>query len=121
MEEHQQRELSEQVKARLFSRRQFLDRMVTLGLSAPVAGRMLVSADGASAQTREPTFTPMRRGGGGAVKILMWEAPTILNPSLSVGRKDFAASRIFYEPLASFGPDGALVPILAREIPTIEN
>ena len=121
MDEHELRDLIEQVKAGRLSRRQFIDSLVTVGLGGPIAIRMLAAAGVASAQPREPAFLPARRGGGGALKVLMWQGPTILNPALSVGWKDSAASRIFYEPLASFGPDGSLVPILAREIPSVEN
>src|SRR5262245_20898415 len=99
------------------SRRQFIDRMLAFGLSAPVAARWLTPSGIARAETTEPPFTPTRRGGGGTVRVLMPSAPTLLNPWLALGWKDLSASRIFYEPLASFGPDGTLVPILAREIP----
>jgi peptide/nickel transport system substrate-binding protein len=55
------------------------------------------------------------------LKLLYWQAPTILNPHLSTGFKDTEASRITLEPLASFDNQGNLVPILAAEIPTKEN
>ncbi|AKG21411.1 peptide ABC transporter substrate-binding protein [Calothrix sp. 336/3] len=55
------------------------------------------------------------------LKLLYWQAPTILNPHLSPGSKDFEASRIAYEPLATFDKDSKLIPFLAAEIPTIEN
>ena len=55
------------------------------------------------------------------VTILYWQAASILNPYLSSGTKDNDASAIVLEPLANFGPDGALVPVLATEIPSPEN
>jgi len=55
------------------------------------------------------------------LKLLYWQAPTILNPHLAQGSKDFEASRITYEPLASFDKDGKLVPFLAAAIPSLEN
>jgi peptide/nickel transport system substrate-binding protein len=64
---------------------------------------------------------PTKRGGGGAVKLLWWQAPTIANPHLAQGTKDFDLSRITYEPLASFGPDDKLTPFLAAEIPSADN
>jgi peptide/nickel transport system substrate-binding protein len=45
----------------------------------------------------------------------------LLNPHFAVGTKDQDGSRIFYEPLASWDPDGNLSPILAAEIPTLQN
>ena len=62
-----------------------------------------------------------RQGGGGTLKALLWQAPTLLNPHLAVGAKDAEGSRIFYEPLAAWDPDGNMVPVLAAEIPDIEN
>ena len=73
-----------------------------------------------AAQTR-PAFTPTRRGGGGDLKVLWWQGPTILNPHLSIGVKDGDGSRIFYEPLISFDPEGNFVPVLAAEVPTLQN
>ncbi len=55
------------------------------------------------------------------LKLLYWQAPTILNPHLSTGFKDSEASRITLEPLASFDKNGELVLFLASEIPTLEN
>ena len=57
----------------------------------------------------------------GTLKLLYWQAPTILNPHLSTGFKDAEAARITLEPLASFNNEGELIPFLAAEIPTIEN
>lgn len=65
-----------------------------------------------------PTGEP---GVGDTLSILYWQAPTILNPHLAVAQKDWGASRVTYEPLASFDQDGELVPFLAAEIPSQEN
>jgi peptide/nickel transport system substrate-binding protein len=61
------------------------------------------------------------RGAGDTLRLLYWQAPTIVNPHLSVGTKDLSASRIVYEPLASFDADGELIPVLAAEIPSRMN
>lgn len=61
------------------------------------------------------------RGAGDTLRLLWWQAPTILNPHLATGGKDTDASRVTYEPLASFNADGELVPFLAAEIPSLEN
>ncbi len=55
------------------------------------------------------------------LKLLYWQAPTILNPHLSAGFKDSEASRITLEPLASFNHQLELIPFLAAEIPSLEN
>ena len=55
------------------------------------------------------------------LKMIYWQAPTILNPHLSTGFKDLEAGRITLEPLATFNKEGELLPILAQEIPSPEN
>ena len=52
-------------------------------------------------------------GQSSTLKLLYWQAPTILNPHLSTGFKDAEAARITLEPLASFNNEGELVPFLA--------
>jgi peptide/nickel transport system substrate-binding protein len=81
---------------------------------------MLASAGVAQAQTK-PAFSPTKRGGGGPLKVLWWQGATLLNPHFAVGTKDQDGSRVFYEPLASWDPDGNLVPNLAAEIPSVQN
>src|SRR5262249_15420853 len=61
------------------------------------------------------------RGAGDTLRLFYWQAPTMLNPHLSIGDKDLNASHISYEPLASFDKDGKLVPILAAEVPSLDN
>src|SRR5438094_6289954 len=73
----------------------------------------------ASASPAAGTFT---RGQGGEVKILYWQAPTILNTHQATGTKDYDASRLIQEPLASWGVDGKPAANgLAKEIPTVAN
>ncbi|MEO0490379.1 MAG: ABC transporter substrate-binding protein, partial [Cyanobacteria bacterium J06659_2] len=55
------------------------------------------------------------------LKLLYWQAPTILNPHLTSGFKDSEASRITLEPLASFDSEGDIELFLAAEEPTLEN
>jgi peptide/nickel transport system substrate-binding protein len=58
---------------------------------------------------------------GKDLKILYWQAPTILNPHLSSGTKDFDAATVLLEPLARWSDKDELVAYLAEEIPTVEN
>jgi peptide/nickel transport system substrate-binding protein len=120
MDERDVRTLLDDVKRGHLSRRRFVQMMVGLGLTAPMAAQMLASAGVAAAQTKW-TFTPTKRGGGGIVKTLWWQAPTLLNPHFANGTKDQDASRIFYEPLAAYDPDGNLMPVLAAEAPSLQN
>ena len=120
MNEHELRSGIAEVEAGRLSRREFVRRMVALGLTAPMAGMMLAHAGVASAASEIP-YKPTKAGGGGALKLLFWQAPTLLNPHFAIGIKDQEACRVFYEPLAGWDVDGNLVPILGAEIPTIGN
>src|SRR5262249_35970932 len=111
MDERELRGLIEAVKAGRVSRRAFGRKRVGLGLTAPLAGQLLAHAGLAQAPTRAE-YKPTKAGGGGALKTLFWQAPTLLNPHFAVGGKDQEGSRVFYEPLAAWDPEGNLVPVL---------
>src|SRR6267378_5872924 len=105
MKERELRDLIADVKTGRLSRRAFVQRMIAVGLSAAIA----------------LPYKPTKAGGGGVLKLMYWQAVTLLNPHLAVGTKDQEGTRIFYEPLAGWDNDGNLVPILAAEIPSKEN
>jgi peptide/nickel transport system substrate-binding protein len=122
MDDYGIRQLIDEVKRGRLTRRAFVQTMVGLGLTAPMAAQLLTGAGIAQAQTRPAApFTPTRRGGGGPLKVLWWQAPTLLNPHFGTGTKDLDGSRIFYEPLAAYDPDGNLLPVLAERAPSLEN
>ena len=99
-----------------FGRRRFflpfilLSLCCTLIFSACHSQKSLVTSQNATPQNREDSL-----------KLLYWQAPTILNPHLSTGFKDSEASRITLEPLATYDKKGQLIPFLAAEIPTPNN
>lgn len=128
------------------SRRQLLVTGTKLGLSTSALGLLLaacgttdttpttapaqptattqavVSQPVTSVSTAPPSSKPTgQRGGGGELKLLWWQAPTILNPHQASGTKDYDASRIVYEPLATFDAEEQLIPVLAAEIPSLAN
>jgi len=86
--------------------------------AAPTAASTAVPSTPASLAAPTPTSG---RGQGDTLRLIYWQAPTIINSHLSAGTKDLSASRITYEPLASFDNDGNMVPFLAAEIPTLDN
>jgi len=123
-DEHVLRTWVRQVATGEASRRDFIRAMLGLGLSGPLIAEMLATHTSAMAQgTRvaQRPFTPARRGGGGKLRLLYWQAPTLLNPHFAAGTKDVAASRVVYEPLFSIDPEGDFIPILAEEIPSVER
>jgi peptide/nickel transport system substrate-binding protein len=120
MDERELRELIAEVKDGRLSRRAFVQQMIAVGLTAPIAGMML-SQSGVALAASEIPYKPTKAGGGGALKLLLWQAPTLLNPHFAVGVKDQEACRVFYEPLAGWDGEGNLVAVLAAEVPSKEN
>jgi peptide/nickel transport system substrate-binding protein len=120
MNETELRCLIAAVRAGHLSRRAFVRRMAVIGLTAPFANLVLAHA-GLAQTSSAAAYKPTKAGGGGPLKTLFWEAPTLLNPHFAVGTKDQNASRIFYEPLAAWSADGHLVPILAAKVPSREE
>jgi peptide/nickel transport system substrate-binding protein len=120
MDERGLRGLIDRVKAGGLSRRAFVKRMAAVGLTAPMATQLLAYSGVAMAQSSAP-YKPTKRGGGGLLKVMWWQGPTLLNPHFAVGTKDQDASRLFYEPLGAWDRDGNLQPKLAASVPTRED
>src|SRR5256714_10796665 len=120
MTERELRDLIAAVKSGELSRRVFVRRMIGLGLTAPFAG-MLLSRAGVAQAAAKFEYKPSKAGGGGPLKTLFWQAPTLLNPHFAIGTKDQESSRIFYEPLAGWDNDGNLLPIPPAKIPSFED
>jgi peptide/nickel transport system substrate-binding protein len=124
LESHELRQWLHRIAEGKASRRHFLRTMLGLGLSGPFVARLLATSVPAAAPNAYPgpqTLLPRQRGGGGRLRLLWWQAPTMLNAHLAVGTKDYDAARVVYEPLAAFNRDGEFVPILAAEIPSVDN
>jgi peptide/nickel transport system substrate-binding protein len=99
--------------------KRYLRRGLALAVTASIA---------LAACTQTPSSSPgpsasaaISRGAGGDLKILYWQAPTILNGHQAGGTKDADASRMVLEPLAAFDNSAAAIPRLAAEIPTVAN
>ena len=120
-DEHGLGEALQRVRTGSLSRRELVGGLLGLGLTGPQIAELFRSTGIAHAQPKRTPFTPVKRGGGGELKLLWWQAPTILNPHLAIGVKDGDGSRLFYEPLVSFDPDGNMVPVLVAEVPTVQN
>ena len=100
----------------------------TTAATTASGGTTATSASGTSATpaaTTAATATQAAssgpRGGGGAIRLLWWQAPTILNCHLSSGTQDFDAARICLEPLIEADTNGKLFPVLAAEVPSVGN
>ncbi|MFM9108381.1 MAG: peptide ABC transporter substrate-binding protein [Chloroflexota bacterium] len=119
------------------SRREFTLRALALGVAMPVIsfvlradtvsarpGRHLgwgVAAQGEAAAAPAVGMDGKKRGEGGELKLLQWQAPTMMSPHVSTGTKDYLAASMVIEPLLHYLADGTLIPCLAAEVPTVEN
>ena len=79
MTEPELRELASAVKTGRLSRRAFVRKVVRVGLTAPFAAQLLARAGVAQPPT-PAEYKPNRAGGGGALKALLWQGPSLLNP-----------------------------------------
>jgi peptide/nickel transport system substrate-binding protein len=61
------------------------------------------------------------RGADGDITLIYWQEISLLNPYLANGVKDYQAASLVLEPLIKNNPDGNLLPVLAAEVPTVEN
>jgi peptide/nickel transport system substrate-binding protein len=98
----------------------------TVVAGSPSAANVAVSrtAEAATAPAAAARGTaPTKRGGGGTLRVLAWQAPTLLNLHLSQGGNNSEVSRVVEEPLAIISGNAATpdVPLLAAEIPSAAN
>lgn len=139
--------LYDALKSGRIDRRQFMQQSATVGASAATAIFLANTAaasgalrNGAAfyAQDASPASSPaaapasasvrptagtagQKRGEGGELKILLWQAPSILNPHNAIGVKDVIAACAVVEPLIHYLPDASMTPNLITQIPSVEN
>jgi peptide/nickel transport system substrate-binding protein len=111
------RRLVEDLRAGRLSRRDVVARLAMLGLSTSAIASALGGWGLRSAHAQRGG----RRGESGVLKLLYWQAPTIVNPHLAQGTKDFHASRVCMEPLLTVDAAGTFTPVLAAEVPSRAN
>ena len=133
--------LHQALRAGTLTRREFTLRALALGVGMPIISFILraetASATTAGAQTVRqigwgvaaqgaagPPAEGMdgrTRGEGGELKLIQWQAPSLLSPHVATGDKDNLAAQPILEPLMNYLPDGTLIPTLITEVPTVEN
>ena len=132
-------QLVEDFKAGRVTRRRFVGTLLGAGIGAPLISAILAScgskkspsssssgptdsaAQAGQGKQQQEAFQPTKRGGGGTLRVLWWQAPVHANRHISTGTKENDASRIFTEPLAAWDPDTELFPVLAAEVPSLDN
>jgi len=110
------RKLVTEFRGHRLTRRQVVTRMGELGLSLGAIWTVLDRATALPARA-----AAAGRGSQGTLKLLYWQAPTIVNPHLANGTKDFHASRIVLEPLLTVDAQGNFAPVLAAAVPSRQN
>jgi peptide/nickel transport system substrate-binding protein len=128
--------LHKALQAGEMSRREFTLRALALGVAMPVISFVLraesakampgrhigwsIAAQGVAGAPAEG-MDGRTRGEGGELKLIQWQAPSMLSPHVSTGEKDYLAGQLIVEPLMHYLPDGTLIPHLITEVPTVEN
>lgn len=112
------------------NRRAFLQRGAALGISASVLTTLAAntaSAQDATPETDAASMFPdggtadQERGAGGQLGVLSVQAASGLSVHNATGGKDISAGSVISEALLQYDGDGALVPVLVNEVPTLEN
>src|SRR5215218_1083703 len=133
--------LHKELRTGTITRREFTLRALALGVGMPIISFVL-RAETASATTASGTATRhvgwgvaaqatagapaegmdgRTRGEGGELKIIQWQAASMLSSHVSTGTKDYLAACLILEPMMHYLPDGTLIPNLITEVPTVEN
>jgi peptide/nickel transport system substrate-binding protein len=128
--------LHQELRSGKITRREFTLRALALGVGMPIISFILraetaralpgrhigwgVAAQGAAGPPAEG-MDGRTRGEGGELRLIQWQAPSMLSPHVSTGEKDYLAGQIIVEPLMHYLPDGSLIPNLITEVPTVEN
>ena len=128
------------------SRRDFIHRAGTLGIAGGAA-LALANAVGVSAKSGyrngfavyqgadgTPVASPeagapgrseentenQTRGEGGELRMIQWQASTLMSPHVSSGTKEFLAAQLVLEPLIHYTPEAIMIPNLVTEVPSVE-
>ena len=134
------RDLVDQFQRGHLDRRRFIARAAALGVAPAVAtfvasaapavasggsrnGFALYAQDAtpAAAQFPDAGMEGRTRGEGGELRIIQWQAATVLNAHRATGNKDYMASDVVNEPLMRYAEDGTLLPNLVTQVPSVEN
>jgi peptide/nickel transport system substrate-binding protein len=117
-------------------RRQFVQGATALGMTASVA---TWCAGTVAAQDATPGASPttlgaagadaipasgtegQERGAGGELRIIQWQAPSHLSALQATGDKDNLGACFVSESLMARLPDATLVPVLLKDVPTVDN
>ncbi len=91
--------------------------------ASPAASPVASPVAGSAAITSRPEAgtNGQQRGGGGELRIIQSQAPTVLAAHSSTGSKDTYAGSLVLEPLLAYMEDGSLAPMLAETLPSVAD
>lgn len=114
------------------SRRKFARAAAALGMAPALITAITsrVVAQDATPEDMEDVFATdgrpfddgtenQTRGEGGEVRIIQYQAASILSPHVSTGYKDYDAARLVVEPLLDYLPDAQLYGVLLDAVPSL--
>lgn len=126
------RDLTDHLRANRIDRRTFMRASAALGVSAGVAAIVANSAIAQDSTPESSTETDavgrpaagtanQERGAGGELRLLSYQAASVLAAHSGSGGKDYYPSALVLEPPLKYNAQGELLPILVEEVPSIEN
>ena len=95
--------------------------LTTLAVTIFTLAACTTQANAPAQSTPAAAAAPGGRGADGELVLVYWQEISILNPYLANGIKDYQAASLVLEPLVKNDPDGNLLPVLAVEVPTLDN
>ncbi|MBA2758897.1 MAG: twin-arginine translocation signal domain-containing protein [Chloroflexia bacterium] len=113
-------------------RRSFIKASAALGVSGGIAATVATSvvaqdstpaaSGGADPAARPSVGTEgQTRGEGGELRLISWQAATVLAAHSASGSKDTYAGSLIMEPVLTYDPDGQIVPLLVEQAPSVDN
>lgn len=126
----------DELVAGAIDRRQFMGRATALGLGASSVAAILQHPAVLAQATPEASPVAEAAGGfaipdagtegqtrgeGGDLRILVPQGASQLSVHNATGGKDISAGGVISEPLLAYAPDTSLVPVLVKEVPSLEN
>ena len=126
------RDLVAELRSGSIDRRTFVKASTALGVGGGIAATVansVVAQDSTPAATAsgDPAGRPsvgtenQTRGEGGELRLISWQAATVLAAHSASGSKDTYAGSLIMEPVLTFNADGELVPLLVEQAPSVEN
>lgn len=124
------RDLANQLSTNRIDRRTFMQASAALGISAGIATAVannVVAQDATPTSSNDVAGRPatgtenQERGAGGELRLLSYQAATVLAAHSGQGGKDYYPAALVSESPLNYNSQGELLPILVEEVPSIEN